>query len=261
MTWTFLKNLRSSPKPHMMLFGRTDTGRTRPNNEDSFIIMPKSRMMMVADGMGGHNAGEVASRAAIESMARLVESQATLTKTGTSQEEIRHLLIRNLRETNRQIMQLADENQAYSGMGCTFIIAYINRGCLHTCHVGDVRAYLLNTQGLTQLTNDHTYVAEFTKTSEAHHDPACLHPKVNRHVVSRAIGFPFPEDPECTSNPVAKGDRLLLCSDGLWSMLADPQLNMILQEAATPEEACDRLIAEANQAGGRDNITAVVGFV
>ena len=267
----------------MTLFGRRDTGRTRPNNEDSFVIMPEVQsnshrwwtgiqfnplwsrtgtgIMMVADGMGGHNAGEVASRAAIESMVRLVTQQDTLIKAGTNQEEIKHILIHALRETNDQIMQMACEKTACSGMGSTFIIAFVNRGSLFTCHVGDVRAYLLTKQGFRQLTNDHTYLAEFTRTSGTSHDPATPRPKMTRHVVSRAIGFPFPEDPECTVSPIAQGDRILLCSDGLWSMLPDPQLAKILQEAATPEEACDRMIAEANQAGGKDNITAVVGFV
>ena len=245
----------------MMLFGRTDTGRTRPNNEDSFVILPEASIMMVADGMGGHNAGELASRAAIESMVRLVEQQSALKRGGASPEEIRHILIHDLRETNNKIMLMARKNEAYSGMGSTFIIGFVNRGNLFTCHVGDVRAYLLTARGLRQLTTDHTYLAEFSRTVGTNQDPATPRPKMTRHVVSRAIGFPFPEDPECSTNPISKGDRVLLCSDGLWSMLPDPQLASILQVAATPEEACDKMIAEANQAGGKDNITAVVGFM
>lgn len=261
MIWNFLKNLFQSPQRPLFLFGRTDTGRTRPNNEDSFVILPQSRIMMVADGMGGHNAGEVASRAAIESMVRLVNKQDALQKVGSNQEEIRHILIHALRETNDQIMKMACENQAYSGMGSTFIIAFVNRGNLFTCHVGDVRAYLLTDQRLRQLTTDHTYLAEFSRKSENSQAPPHSHLKMTRHVVSRAIGFPFPEDPECATSPITTGDRILLCSDGLWSMLPDPQLATILHEAATPEAACDRLIAEANQAGGKDNITAVVSFI
>jgi protein phosphatase len=261
MIWNFLKNLFPSSVHPLRLFGRTDTGRTRPNNEDSFVIMPQSHILMVADGMGGHNAGEVASRAAIESMVHQIAKQDALKKINASQEAIRHNLIHALRVTNNQIMLMACENQAYSGMGCTFIVGFVNQGYLFTCHVGDVRAYLLTSQGLKQLTNDHSYVAEFSRASETSQDPAAPRPKVTRHVVSRAIGFPFPEDPECTTNPISTGDRILLCSDGLWSMLPDPQLALILQEAATPEAACDRMIAEANQAGGKDNITAVVGFM
>ncbi len=243
-----------------MLFGRTDTGRTRANNEDSFIILPQANLMMVADGMGGHNAGEVASRAAIDFMVRLV-GKGALQRAGSNQEEIRHRLIHYLRQANEHVMTMACENQAYSGMGCTFIIGFVSRGRLYTCHVGDVRAYLLESAGFRQLTNDHTYAAELTRGQHANQDQATSIPKVARNIVSRAIGFPFPEDSEFTTNPIVKGDRILLCSDGLWSMLPDQQMALALQQSATPEEACDRLINEANQAGGKDNITAVAGFV
>ena len=261
MIWNFLKNMFRRPDAPMILFGRTDTGRTRPNNEDSFVIMPQLRIMMVADGMGGHNAGEVASRAAIESMVRQVEQQTVLQKPGTSPMEIQHILIHALRQTNEKVMLMACDNEAYSGMGSTFIIGLVSRGTLFTCHVGDVRAYLLTKGALRQLTGDHTYLAEFSRSSGTIQDHGKPRPKITRHVVSRVIGFPFPEDPECTTNPVSRGDRILLCSDGLWSMLPDPQLAVILGQATTPEEACDRMIVEANQVGGKDNITAVVAFL
>lgn len=260
MIWNFLKNLFHWRASRLTLFGRTDTGRTRPNNEDSFIVLPKDNLMMVADGMGGHNAGEVASRAAIESMTRLL-GHGVLREAGPSQAAIRHLLIHGLLQTNDTVMRMADDNEAYAGMGSTFIVAYAERGHLFTCHVGDVRAYLLTPQGLRQITTDHTYAAEYAK---AHADEAADEtspPQITRNIVSRAIGFPFSEDPECTTTPISAGHRILLCSDGLWSMLPDPQLATVLGEAATPEEACDRLISLANQAGGKDNVTAVVGFV
>jgi len=262
MIWNFLKTLFPSALTKVVLFGRTDTGRIRPNNEDSFIVLPQANLMMVADGMGGHNAGEVASRAAIDAMVHLV-GRGALQRAGSNQEEIRHRLIHDLRQTNEQIMMMACETPAYSGMGCTFIIGFVSRGCLYTCHVGDVRAYLLTSTGFRQLTNDHTYAAELTRIRNGSSDTAhaSLPKKVTRNIVSRAIGFPFPEDPEFTATPVAQGDRILLCSDGLWSMLPDQQMALILQQAATAEAACDRLIVEANQAGGKDNVTAVVGLV
>lgn len=260
MIWNFLKNLFFPLRNELSLFGRTDTGRTRPNNEDSFVVLSQDNLMMVADGMGGHNAGEVASRLAIESMVRQT-GQGTLRKSGNSPEAIRHLLIQDLRQTNEQIMEMAGQNPAYSGMGCTFIVGLVSKGSLYTCHVGDVRAYLLTGNGLRQLTKDHTYAAELDRNHRDDQGQGPGHPKLTRNIVSRAMGFPFPEDPDCTTTPVVKGNRILLCSDGLWSMLPDPRLALILQEADTPEEACDRLIAEANQAGGKDNITAVVGFV
>jgi len=216
--------------------------------------------MMVADGMGGHKAGEVASRTSVEAMVHLLRSHKALQQGVPNREEIEHLLSQALRETNDQIMRMACENEALSGMGSTFIVGFVNRDTLFTCHVGDVRAYLLTRQGLSQLTNDHSYLAEF-KRGEKSQNGLAPPPTMTRHVVSRAIGFPFPEPPDCTTSQVTPGDRILLCSDGLWSMLPDPRLAAILRQSASPEEACERLIAEANQAGGKDNITAVVGFV
>ncbi len=260
MIWNFFRNLLSPRQGGMEIFGRTDTGRTRSNNEDSFVVLPAGHLMMVADGMGGHKAGEVASRSAIESMVSLT-GNASLRKAGDRPEAIRHSLLHALRQTNEQIMTMASENPAYAGMGCTFIVGYVGKGALYTCHVGDVRAYLLTGTGLRQLTNDHTYAAEYARSHSEDLGQSAPSLNLSRNVVSRAIGFPFPEDPDCTTTPVGKGDRILLCSDGLWSMLPDPRLAMILREASTAEEACDRLISEANQAGGKDNITAVVGFV
>jgi len=258
MIWTFLKRLFRLHHPHVGMFGRTDTGKVRLNNEDSFAILPHRNLMMVADGMGGHKAGEVASRTAIEAMVQLLADDS-LRKAAGNQNEIRHLLIHGLRHVNEKVMSKACESEDYSGMGSTFIMGYVDHGLLYTCHVGDVRAYLL-ANDLLQLTRDHTYAAEVSRGT-AWQTQTSGTAKVTRHVVSRALGFPFPEDPDCTITQVAAGNRVLLCSDGLWSMLPDSSLATILSQAATPEEACDQLIAAANEAGGKDNITAVVGFV
>ena len=260
MIWNSIKKMFSPHQEEMDLFGRTDTGRTRSNNEDSFVVLPQDNLMMVADGMGGHNAGEVASRAAVESMVRLV-GHGVLEREGVSPEAIRHQLIHTLRQTNEQLMKMANATPAYSGMGCTFIVGFVSKGWLYTCHVGDVRAYLLRNADFRQLTQDHTFAAEYARSHSDDQDHDLHAPRLTRNIVSRAVGFPFPEDPDCTATPVAKGNRILLCSDGLWSMLPDSQLALILQEEASAEDACDRLIAEANQAGGKDNITAVVAVV
>lgn len=259
MIWTFLKQLFPSRAGQVTLFGRTDTGKTRANNEDSFFIQSRYKLMMVADGMGGHNAGEVASRAAIETMAGLLDP-TFLSRVGANQVEVCHHLIHAMRLSNERIMAMANENESYTGMGCTLIVALITHNRLYTCHVGDVRAYRLHQNEIRQLTSDHTYIAEYSRAhgDEPDFDPSAL--KMNRNIVSRAIGFPFPDDPECNVTPMATGDRVLLCSDGLWSMVPDTELSVILNDAATPEEACDRMILAANEAGGKDNITAVAAF-
>ena len=260
MIWTFLKHLFRLRCQRITLFGRTDTGRCRTNNEDSFTIMPQANLMMVADGMGGHNAGEVASRVAIETMTSLL-GQGSLHRAGNNQVEICHLMIHAMRQTNDRVMAMAVDTPEYSGMGSTLITGFISHGVLCTCHVGDVRAYLLHENKMRQLTQDHTYAAEFSRSHENDPDFDSTSLSISRNIVSRAIGFPFNDDPECTITPVHDGDRILLCSDGLWSMVSDQELSGILCGAATPEEACDRFITAANQAGGKDNITAVVAFV
>lgn len=260
MIWSFLSKLFNPGRVEMRVFGRTDTGRVRPHNEDSFCILPDRGIMMVADGMGGHNAGEVASKAAIESMITLL-NQGILGKAANNPVETEHTLIRSFRLTNEAVIGMATDNAQQAGMGCTFILGFICKNMVYTCHVGDVRCYRFSDAKLTQITNDHTYAAEYEKRK---HDDPRFEPTEEppaRNIVSRAIGFPFLDDPECHHFQVKNNDRIILCSDGLWSMLEDKKIAEIIATAATPETACDTLIDQANQAGGKDNITAVVAFI
>ena len=158
-------------------------------------------------------------------------------------------------------MAQAAANEKQKGMGCTFIIGYLSGTSLHTCHVGDVRAYLGRNGRLEQLTTDHTYAAEFERRVEEEPDLEGTMQAPARNIVSRAVGFPFTEGPEYHCTPLDHGDRILLCSDGLWSMLDDHGMYGVLMESVGPEQACDALIEQANLAGGKDNITAVVAFV
>lgn len=260
MIWDFIKNYFFTCDDRLHLFGRTDTGKRRPHNEDSFCILPDHNLMMVADGMGGHNAGEVASSKSIELMARQL-STGVLKKAAGNRIEIQHILTQSLRKTNNAIIKLAHDNDSHAGMGCTFIVGFVCRKNLYTCHVGDVRGYIIKKELIEQITSDHSYAAEFEKkkTDNPNFDQTIKVPAKN--IVSRAIGFPFHQDPECHTRQVKQGDRILLCSDGLWAMVNDEDIADIINNAQTPEEACDILIERANNAGGRDNITAVVAFI
>jgi protein phosphatase len=260
MILNWLKSLFHQPATPFLAFGRSDTGRVRPHNEDAFYILPDQRIMLVADGMGGHNAGEVASRVAIESMVIIVQ-KGILQKAGNNKEEIQHILINSMRKTNDNVMRLASANAEQKGMGCTFILGYLGNSTLYTCHVGDVRGYTFLRGQLQQITSDHTYMNDLEKRCLEEPDLVCTIAPPARNIVSRAIGFPFPEDPECHAVPIEKGTRVLLCSDGLWSMLPDKIIAAIISEASSPEQACDRLIEQANLAGGKDNITAAVAFI
>ncbi len=252
---TLKKKLMFWQRPEIQFSGRTDTGRLRAANEDSFAVLPRLNLMMVADGIGGHKAGEVASRRAVEIMIELLSPRA-LREVRGSREGIKHLLTSSLCRVNEKIMAIAAGSEDLSGMGTTFIAALIDNGFLYTCHVGDVRAYIAGRNGLRQVTNDHSYAAEFKRRGT---DAEKIAPPA-RNIVSRAVGFPFHEDPECHCLPLSPRERVTICSDGLWSMVSDEKIAAIISQAETPDTACAEYIRAANENGGRDNITAVVAY-
>ena len=237
--------------------GRTDTGRVRSHNEDKFCILGDRKVFLVADGMGGHNAGEVASQAAIETLSDYFSKEAIRNLKGNT-EEIRHFLIKGLHYTNDVVMKMAREDESRKGMGCTLVSGLIDGDVLHTCHVGDARCYIADKQGLEQVTTDHSVIAAYEKKARSSNPTGLKRPP--RQVITRAIGFPFEEDPEYHCREIRPGNRLLLCSDGLWSMVNDKQIHEILISSEMAEEASDILIEKANEAGGTDNITAIVIF-
>ncbi|RLC28735.1 MAG: serine/threonine-protein phosphatase [Deltaproteobacteria bacterium] len=263
MTWEnfnmggLLRKLFGMSRRNISSAGKTDTGRVRSHNEDSFCILPDRNIFLVADGMGGHNAGEVASQAAIETLNHYFSRNA-VRKVRGNQEEIRHFLIKGLHHANDTVMEMAREDQSRHGMGCTLVTGMIDGNVLHTCHVGDARCYIADAQGITQLTVDHSAIAAYREKAGSGEETDPERPP--RQVITRAIGFPFPEDPEYHCQELQSGDRLLLCSDGLWSMLDDEQIHDILVSTDTSEKASTVLVERANAAGGTDNITAVVVF-
>ena len=220
----------------------TDIGRVRQGNEDSFLVEPP--LYAVADGMGGHRGGDVASQLALETVERLFrEGQGTLAE--------------QIREANRAVFHRSAEDRNVAGMGTTLTAALVYEGGVHLAHVGDSRAYLLRAGSLRQLTNDHTLVGRMLRAGEITEAEAEVHP--HRNVITRSIGT----EPEVKVDErdigLIEGDRLLLCSDGLTNMVAEPQIQAILEATPTnPQEAADRLVRAANRAGGVDNITVVV---
>lgn len=237
--------------------GKTDTGKVRDHNEDNFCLLNERQIFVVADGMGGHNAGEVASQVAIETLDNYCSKEA-IRKIRGNREEIQHFLIKGFHHTNEVVMNMAQEDVSRNGMGCTLVSGLIDGDLLHTCHVGDARCYSSNKQTLEQLTTDHSIIAAYEEKMRNGDTVELKRPP--RQVITRAIGFPFPEDPEYHCTEIHPGHRLLLCSDGLWSMLDDKQMHEIIISANTPEQACETLVQKANEAGGTDNITAVVIF-
>jgi protein phosphatase len=223
---------------------KTDTGRQRRENEDSAFA--RAPVFVVADGMGGAQAGEVASQIAIETF------EPALGDSGTPEER----LAGRVREANRRIYDRSRTELGREGMGTTLTAAYLDDGSVAIAHVGDSRAYLFRDGELTRLTQDHSLVDELVRRGKLTEEQAAEHPQ--RSIITRALG-PEPDvEVDTWTYPVRPGDVLLLCSDGLTSMVSDERIAEVLAAAQTLDEAGQGLIDEANAAGGRDNITVVL---
>jgi protein phosphatase len=220
----------------------TDTGRRRRRNEDSYVVSPP--LFAVADGMGGAQAGEIASRLAVEAM----ESQAP----GGGAERVTALI----QEANRRIYERSNEDAAVSGMGTTMTAALVEEdGNVAIGHVGDSRAYLLRDGKLEQLTEDHSLVAELVRTGKLSEEEAETHPQ--RSVITRALGTDPDVDVDTFSVHAKPGDLFLICSDGLTTMVDDDEILRTIEAARDLEEAARTLVKKANKGGGEDNITIV----
>jgi serine/threonine protein phosphatase PrpC len=220
----------------------TDTGRVRDHNEDAFIVEPP--LYAVADGMGGAKAGEVASQLALETIGDMQRAG-----TSTLEEEVR--------EANRIVFERAGEDAKFAGMGTTVTAVLASAESLHLVHVGDSRAYLLRAGSLRQLTHDHTLVDRMVEAGEISRDEAGVHP--HRNVLLRALGTEAKVDVEAHDIGLLEGDRVLICSDGLTTMVTEDQIVAIMDvTVGQPQDAADRLVRAANRAGGIDNITAIV---
>jgi protein phosphatase len=201
---------------------------------------------VVADGMGGAQAGEVAAGIAVEAFAQ------GLTGSGTVEQR----LASRAREANRRIFEIASTQRERAGMGTTLTAAYLDDSQLAIAHVGDSRAYLFRDGSLTRLTQDHSLVDELVRRGKLTEEEAAEHPQ--RSIITRALG-PEPDvEVDTWTYPVRAGDLLLLCSDGLTSMISEERVGQILAHYGELESAAQALINEANQAGGRDNITVVL---
>jgi serine/threonine protein phosphatase PrpC len=224
--------------------GRTDVGRQRSANEDSLVLQPP--FFAVADGMGGARAGEVASAIAAEAF----EGASDADEAAEAQ------LARILREANRRIYDLAVTDESRRGMGTTLTAAKVHGGEVSLGHVGDSRGYRMRDGELEQITRDHSLVAELERSGQITPEAAEHHPQ--RSIITRALG-PEPDVEVDTYTLSARdGDRFLLCSDGLTSMVPDDEVAAILRTAGSLDGAADALIKAANQSGGKDNITVVL---
>ena len=231
-------------------FAGTDVGRARSGNEDSYFC--GRTILAVADGLGGHQGGEVASAAAVEPLAALDGREFA------DPAEAAEALTAAIREANAAILDQAAGDPGLWGMGTTVTAAALaGERHLQLAHVGDSRAYLLRDGSLEQLTTDHTVVAELVRRGRLTPAQAAIHPE--RSILTRAVGLD-PRIPVDTPDPLElqDGDQVLLCSDGLTEPVDDDQIAQLLSAEPDGNAACQALIDAANAAGGPDNITVVL---
>jgi serine/threonine protein phosphatase PrpC len=263
--------------------GQTDTGRKRTSNEDQFLIAvlsralrvmqtsmeqpevqlgePEGYLFVVADGVGGHAAGEKASEMAVNSIEKfLVDTLKWCSHLRATAEgdPLLQEFQKALSQANDKVIYEADRNPAWHGMATTMTLGYFFQRELFVAHVGDSRCYLLRSGLLYRLTRDHTFVAEMVRRGILKPEEAAHH--AYRHVVTNVVGG---DDPgvqvEMHKMALEGGDCLMLCSDGLTEMVSDEEILNILGGTPHTSEACDQLVKRANEKGGKDNVTVVVG--
>ncbi len=244
-------------------FGRTDVGRRRKVNEDSFLVAPDSHLYAVCDGMGGHNAGEVASRMAIETLAAFVE------RSGVEKEITwpwgldanlsfdANRLKTAIRLANSRVFQSADGSEELTGMGTTVVAALVSGNTMTLGSAGDSRCYLLREGQFRQLTQDDSWVSAALGEGILNSDDVERHPL--RNVITKAVGARDSIDLEVIEQTFQAGDVALLCSDGLHGMVGDEEIARLLGPGSgSLEEMTADLVGAANEAGGRDNVSAVL---
>lgn len=224
---------------------RTDVGKVRANNQDAPIVSEKLRLYGVADGMGGHKGGEVASTSARDSLLRELEGKTPSVAT----------LSGAIEEVNRQIYHQQEHDDALTGMGTTLSVLWMSDNFVYIGHVGDSRVYLLRDGEFKQMTLDHSLVEQLVREGVLTEEEAQNHPM--RNIITRAIGTDESVEVDVVVEERRKGDLWLACSDGLHGLVDDRQMRDALRQYA-PEKAADVLLKAALDAGGRDNVTLVI---
>jgi serine/threonine protein phosphatase PrpC len=227
----------------------TDVGRMRTNNEDSYLS--ETPVAAVADGMGGHRAGEVASAIAMEELAAL-RGKGPWPNERAATDDLKRAIVR----ANRRIREAAAGDRELNGMGTTLVAMLEDGDSVHLANVGDSRAYLLREGELTQVTVDHTLVQELIDEGKLTPEDAERHPQ--RSMITRALGVDHEVEIDLFTYKLQPGDRLLLCTDGLSGVLEPNQIRNVLLRVRDSQKAADRLVAMANEGGGPDNITVIV---
>jgi protein phosphatase len=255
------RDVFAASAPGFDVAARTDVGRRRANNEDNFSVVPELGLFVLSDGMGGEAAGELASKITVEEVARHMKEaagngSAVMGEANPQFSPLTNHLAGAIRRSNRVIWEAAQHHASQRGMGATVVAAVLQQPVLSIAHVGDSRIYLLRDGQLQQLTQDHSLVMEqvrrglITREEAEHSDMA--------NIIIRALGAEETVKVDLDEVYVMPGDHVVLCSDGLTKMIPDGGIAQVVAEAETAQQASERLVDIANDAGGEDNITVVV---
>jgi len=239
----------------MLATFKTDRGKVRPLNEDNggvFINAQGGMLAIVADGMGGHKAGEVASLIAVN----LLKERWDAVQELLTPAEVENWFQIQISEVNKKIFEHAKENSQCEGMGTTIVAVICTDGFATVTNIGDSRCYVMNDQGYQQLTEDHSFVNELVKTGQISPEDAAHHPRKN--IVLKAAGTEPDIEIDTVTIAFEEGDKMLLCSDGLSDKVSKSEMEEILSSSLKIEEKADRLIQLANQYGGEDNISLAI---
>jgi serine/threonine protein phosphatase PrpC len=248
----------STTKPGIEIASLTDVGRQRSNNEDSFLYWEpesdeefrrKGRLAVIADGMGGYEGGQEASRLAVETVRHVYEDEFESSPQQT--------LLTALETAHRNIQRYAEEHPQFHGMGTTCTAISITGHELSFAHVGDSRLYLVRPETVSRLTRDHSYVGRLVESGIVRSEDAESHPQ--RHILTAALGSGKDVVPDKPERPVEllEGDTLMLCTDGLWSLVGEHDLAAVVR-TSTPTQACATLVKLALERGGPDNVTLLI---
>jgi PPM family protein phosphatase len=232
----------------MEYFAATDIGNYRDKNEDFYFC--NDNLFIVADGMGGHKAGEIASRTAVENFVEYFQNSLK-----NNPQNIQEFMITSVNFANSKVVKLSQGKEDYSGMGTTFTGCYIDGSKAHVIHVGDSRLYLKNSSEFKLLTSDHTIVGELFRKGRLTYEETFDHPQKN--YLTNVLGIGDELTPDYFSFELGENDIILLCSDGLNSMLRDPFILKIINQFKNPEKIAEKLIYWAKNKGGLDNITII----
>jgi serine/threonine protein phosphatase PrpC len=232
----------------MLAFAQTDIGMVRKTNEDSYVFLPP-QLFVVADGMGGHVAGEIASNLGVTTIEEYIKK---ITPPTDWQQILKDAIIK----ANSIIYQMSQSKSECAGMGTTVTAIYADNTQIHWGHVGDSRLYLIKENQLQQITSDHSLVWELVQSGSITSDEAQVHP--HRNILTRAVGTSDTLTVDSGRFSWQPGDSLLLCTDGLTNMLSEETILAICIQSASPQTIVNTLVEQAKQAGGYDNITAVL---